>query len=110
MVKEFVSAVGGQSIVVILDVFKNKKTFSTNYEVRSHNGNNLCKDNIFSLIKTFQDLGVGEIVINSIDRDGSKIRCKCERPGWRKLRSSWCDSPWYYASTNGLRFRIEANS
>jgi cyclase len=70
MVKEFVSAVGSQSIVVIIDVFKNKKIFSTNYEVRTHNGNNLCKDNIFSLIKIFQDLGVGEIVINSIDRDG----------------------------------------
>jgi len=70
LVKELVSAVGSQSIVVILDLFKTKNTFSEKYEIRSHNANNPCSEDPFSLIKFFQDSGVGEIVINSIDKDG----------------------------------------
>ncbi len=70
IVKELVSAVGSQSIVVILDIYKKKNFLSEGYEVRSHNAKKIHKTDPFSLIKTLQDFGVGEIVINSVDRDG----------------------------------------
>ena len=70
-VKELVSAVGNQSIVVVLDIYKKKNFFSEKYEIRSHNASESYSEDPFSLIKLFQNYGVGEIVINSIDRDGS---------------------------------------
>ena len=70
-VKELVSAVGNQSIVVVLDIYKKKDIFSEKYEIRSHNASKSYSEDPFSLIKLFQNYGVGEIVINSIDRDGS---------------------------------------
>ena len=71
LVKELVLAVGSQSVVVVIDIFKHKNFLSESYQVRTHNGLKIHRDELFSLIKTFQDLGVGEIVLNSIDRDGS---------------------------------------
>jgi imidazole glycerol-phosphate synthase subunit HisF len=70
LIKELVSAVGSQSIVVVLDILKEKKFLSENYKLYSHNSKNVYDDDPFSLIKIFQNYGVGEIVINSIDRDG----------------------------------------
>lgn len=69
-VKELVSAVGSQSIVVVLDILKKKNFFSKKYELRSHNAMKLYQNDPLSLFKKFQDSNVGEIVINSIDRDG----------------------------------------
>lgn len=70
-IKELVSAVGNQSIVVVLDFYKKKNIFSEKYEIRTHNASKTYSEDPFSLIKLFQNYGVGEIVINSIDRDGS---------------------------------------
>ena len=70
LIKELVSAVGSQSIVVVLDILKEKKFLSENYKLYSHNSKKVYDDDPFSLIKIFQNYGVGEIVINSIDRDG----------------------------------------
>ena len=71
IVKELVSAVGSQSIVVVLDLYKKKGIFSESYELRTHNASKSYNEDPLSLIKLFQNSGVGEIVINSIDRDGS---------------------------------------
>jgi cyclase len=70
LIKELISAVGNQSIVVVLDVYKNKNFFSEKYEIRTHNADKSYKEDPFTLIKLFQDYGVGEIIINSINRDG----------------------------------------
>jgi imidazole glycerol-phosphate synthase subunit HisF len=70
LLREMVAAVGSQSVVVVLDLYKKKNSFSKSYELCSHNATKFYKDNLFALIKTFQELGVGEIVINSVDRDG----------------------------------------
>ena len=70
-VRDLAMAVGSQSVVVVIDIFKQKKFFSKTYQVRIHNGKKILQDELFSLIKKFEDLGAGEIVFNSINRDGT---------------------------------------
>lgn len=59
--------VGTQSVVVVLDV---KKKMFGGYEVYTHNGKKATGKNPIELVREFQKLGAGEIVINSIDNDG----------------------------------------
>ena len=66
VVENGVKFVGNQSIVVTLDV---KKT-NSDYYVYTRNGKNNTKLDLVDLVKNFQTLGAGEIVINSIDQDG----------------------------------------
>ena len=70
LIKDLVLAVGSQSVVVVIDIFKQKNFLSKTYQVRTQNGTKIHKYELFSLIKKFQNLGVGEIILNSIDRDG----------------------------------------
>jgi imidazole glycerol-phosphate synthase subunit HisF len=60
--------VGNQSVVVILDV--KKRRFGSKYDVFTHNAMMATKQEVSVLAKKFEKLGVGEIVVNSIDRDG----------------------------------------
>jgi len=59
--------VGNQSVVVVLDV---RKTHDGKYEIWTHNATKNTGKSPVEFAKTLQDLGVGEIVVNSIDRDG----------------------------------------
>lgn len=68
LVKRASEFVGSQSVVVVLDVKKHH--FSSKYDVYTHNGKLSTKKSVVELARNFQDLGAGEIVINSIDRDG----------------------------------------
>jgi len=63
-------AVGRQSVVVVLDVRKKTGLFAKGYEVFTHNGKKFTKTDPFELAHAMQAAGAGEIVINSIDRDG----------------------------------------
>ncbi len=68
LLKELSEQVGSQSVVVVLDV---KKAFlSRRYEIFTHNGKKKSDLNLLESLKKFQELGIGEIVINSIDHDG----------------------------------------
>ena len=71
IVSEFASAVGSQSVVAIIDVRKKNGIFNKGYEVCTHNATKVHRLNPLDLAVELQELGVGEIVINSIDRDGS---------------------------------------
>jgi cyclase len=59
--------VGAQSVIVVLDV---KKKLLGGYEVYTHNGKKATGINPFKFVEEAQKLGAGEIVINSIDKDG----------------------------------------
>ena len=59
--------VGTQSVVVVLDV---KKKLLGGYEVYTHNGKKKTGKNPVEFAAELEKLGVGEIVINSIDYDG----------------------------------------
>lgn len=67
IIKEIAEEIGKQSVVVVLDV--KKKTFG-GYEVVTHNGKKSTSQNPVELAKLFQEMGAGEIVINSVDNDG----------------------------------------
>ena len=61
-------AVGIQSVVVILDV--KKKGLFGGYEIFIHNGKKATGIKVKEFVKRLDKIGVGEVVINSIDRDG----------------------------------------
>ena len=61
-------AVGIQSVVVVLDV--KKKGLLGGYEIFIHNGKKATGIKVKEFVKRLDKIGVGEIVINSIDRDG----------------------------------------
>lgn len=67
IINEIVNEVGSQSVSVVLDV--RKKLFG-DYEVYTHNGKKRLKTNPFDLIPEIENLGAGEIIVNSIDQDG----------------------------------------
>lgn len=67
LIKQISDKVGSQSVVVVLDV---KKNYFGKYEICTHNAKKTAKVNFFDFIQKLQKLGVGEIIINSIDRDG----------------------------------------
>lgn len=67
LITDIASKVGSQSIVAILDI---KKSFFGSYEIYTHNGKISTGLNPIEFVKKIEDLGAGEIVINSIDQDG----------------------------------------
>lgn len=69
LVAEAAERVGGQSVVAVLDVRKDSS--SGEYSVFTHNGTVPTGKSPFELARLMQKMGAGEIVINSIDRDGA---------------------------------------
>lgn len=70
LLTEMAAAVGRQSVVVVLDVRKKSGLFAKGFEVCTHNGKQAHKQDPVALAVQLQDAGAGEIVVNSIDRDG----------------------------------------
>lgn len=70
LLTEMAAAVGRQSVVAVLDVRKRSGQFAKGYEVCTHNGKLVHKFDPVAFAKQLQDAGAGEIVINSVDRDG----------------------------------------
>ena len=68
ILQEIGKSVGVQSVVVVLDV---KKVNSSNeYEIFVNNGRSATGIRLTDFVAKIDNIGVGEIVINSIDRDG----------------------------------------
>ena len=67
LVKEISAEVGSQSVVVVFDV---KKKLFGGYDIYTHNAKNKIKQDLLEFVERVQNLGAGEIVINSIDNDG----------------------------------------
>ena len=70
LLTEIAASVGKQSVVAVLDIRRRMGLFATGYEVLTHNSKINHKQDALSLAKQLQDAGAGEIVINSVDRDG----------------------------------------
>lgn len=70
LLTEMASAVGRQSVVVIIDVRKRAGLFAKGYDVRTSNGTIIHRHDPIALAKSLQEAGAGEVVVNSIDRDG----------------------------------------
>jgi len=86
--KDIGNLIGNQSVVVVLDV-KKKKLFG-GYNIYTHNGTKKSNWKLDDFISKLEKIGIGEIVINSIDNDGvmqgydlaliENIREKCSMP------------------------------
>jgi cyclase len=70
MVVESARRVGGQSIVIVLDV-KKAGFLTKRYELFTHNGSTATGIHPVDFARRMQELGAGEILLNSIDRDGT---------------------------------------
>ncbi len=66
-IRRAAAVVGRQSIVAVADV---KLTSDGNYELRVINGTVATGRNPLDFVQEMQTLGAGEILLNSIDRDG----------------------------------------
>ena len=71
LVSRISNSIGRQSVVVVLDVRKKHGFFANGYEICTHNAKISHKIDPVAFVKILQEFDVGEIVINSIDRDGS---------------------------------------
>jgi cyclase len=60
--------IGRQSVVVVLDI--KKRLLGKTYDVWTHNATINTKRNIFDVALEMENMGAGEIVVNSIDNDG----------------------------------------
>jgi cyclase len=69
LVAEASESVGSQSIVAVLDVLRREQ--DGGYEIRTHNGRNRSSADLLALVARLEALGIGEIILNSIDRDGT---------------------------------------
>jgi cyclase len=67
LIAEIASEVGSQSVVAVLDV---KRKLFGGYDVFIENGSKKAKINLEKFLVEMNAQGVGEIVINSIDKDG----------------------------------------
>jgi cyclase len=87
IITKIAERVGNQSVVIVLDV---KKKLFGGYELLTNNATKSTKINPFDFADVAIKLGAGEIVINSIDMDGTmkgydlelvkKIRAKVSTP------------------------------
>jgi imidazole glycerol-phosphate synthase subunit HisF len=68
LIQEAAKLFGSQSIVVSMDV---KKGFFGKYEVYTLSGRKNTKQDPVTLAKEVEDMGAGELLLNSIDRDGT---------------------------------------
>jgi cyclase len=68
LIKEMSEAIGSQSVVVTVDV-KANRLFS-GYTIYTHNGRQKHTQPLLEFCQQAVSLGAGEIIINSIDRDG----------------------------------------
>ena len=67
-IKEAAKEYGSSTIVVSIDV---RKQLFGGYKIYTHSGSKKCKLDPLSFSKKMEDLGAGEILLNSIDKDGT---------------------------------------
>ena len=67
-IRELAALFGSQSVVISIDV---KKTWLGKYAVHTHGGKNVTKYDPVEWAKFMEETGAGEILLTSIDRDGT---------------------------------------
>lgn len=68
LIKEMADEFGSQSVVVSVDVRKNR---SGDYDIYAFSGKKKMEQNLINHISTAIDQGAGEIIVTSIDREGT---------------------------------------
>ena len=68
LVNSISNAYGAQSVIVSVDV---RRTRENNFEVFTHSGRKARKVGLIDYVKSMEEAGAGEILLTSIDRDGT---------------------------------------
>jgi cyclase len=71
IIKQIGESIGVQSVVVIIDLKKRSKLLGGGYDIYTNNGKIKAKVKLNEFIDILNQIGVGEIVLNSIDNDGT---------------------------------------
>lgn len=71
VITRIAATVGRQSVVAVVDVKRRSGLLSRGYEVFTHNGRRSHGRDPIAVVKSLEEAGAGEIVLNSIDRDGA---------------------------------------
>ena len=69
LVKEAAEKFGSQCIVIAVDV---KKIANNKWEIFTHGGRKPTGKDVLKFVKKMESLGAGEILLTSMDRDGTK--------------------------------------
>jgi cyclase len=69
LIRDAVAIYGSQGIVGCVDV---RRTLLGRYELSSHAGRTKQRANLKEHVQTLERLGVGEIIVNAVDRDGTQ--------------------------------------
>ena len=86
LLEEIVSEHGSQVLVISLDLKRASRP--SGFGVTSHGGKNLTDLDALEWIRQVEDLGAGELLVNSIDADGTKSGFDIELVELIKLQSS----------------------
>ena len=70
LIREIGEEVGVQSVVIVLDIKKKSLLFGGSYDIYIKNGKEKANVQLKDFIDQINIIGVGELVINSIDNDG----------------------------------------
>lgn len=70
LIREASKIFGKQSIVVSIDV---RKSWLGKYQIYNHKRNNCEKYNLLDYVANIEKLGAGEILVNSVDLDGTQL-------------------------------------
>jgi cyclase len=76
VVREAVIRYGSQSIVGVVDT--RRARLRRHYQVATHNGRRVVSNDLASAVRAVDALGIGEILVNNIDRDGTWSGFDCE--------------------------------
>lgn len=90
LLKEAIKRYGSQSIVASVDY----KKIGKNYIVYINNGKKKIELELFSFVKKLENMGVGEIVLTSIDREGTYL-------GYDDVSFDVCDTVNVPVAVNG---------
>lgn len=69
LIAAIAQAIGSQSVVVVFDV--SRRSIGTDYEIKTYNARTQTGQLAADAIRRATSLGAGEIVVNSIDHDGT---------------------------------------
>lgn len=76
VVKEAIKIYGAQSIIATLDIKRSR--FRKVQQVYLHNGKKRIKKSLDEVIALLNDIGLGEIIVNNIDKEGSWEGFDCD--------------------------------
>jgi cyclase len=68
LIREVAAEIGSQSVVVVVDA--RRAPGGSGYDVWTHNGRNNARRSVEYALQAAEELGAGEVVVNSIDNDG----------------------------------------